>query len=463
MPFHLFFLSSSMTPALEMCSGTAQSIPWWPIFLTWWPAGLLSVMCGTCHQWSKRYLRFHVLQMLIKHCLGESLHYCAWRVAITFVNLYWQLNGQRSESNTVTSKLIEHGFMLVSYLQVKNTLAEVQTFLRDVPCCSQTASLLGCRCLAFLWSRRLEEMLKCGFMLQGSCLSAWHWPPFFTPEGIYRFSPSLHSILGCFCLLCPPLPPSAQLPPTSLFLSPAEYPSNPLPGSFTPQPGTASQPWILTWRWQSGQGLCSSNAPVWYCLPQSLLSPSLGREAAVVCVSLVLCSSGSLLWTHNNSLILITPGPNPAQGTPSPPRWSCQCVPSLRLILKYWEQMHPLLWPDLWPHAASCLRLPQKPQSFFLALNGGKPGGIPQDQLELPCRSHLACGPGINPSACCLTKSTSLSETWRKCLSCKANHSYIFFRKRKMLFTLPTESRLSLLLGDECLCFLGEKRLWGWV
>lgn len=67
-----------------------------------------------------------------------------------------------------------------------------------------TLKQLGCSCLAFLCSQGLEEMLKCGFILQESCPSAWHRPPFFTSEVIHRFRPSLYSILGCFCLLCPP-------------------------------------------------------------------------------------------------------------------------------------------------------------------------------------------------------------------------------------------------------------------
>lgn len=131
-----------------------------------------------------------------------------------FVNLYWQLNGQRPESNTVV--LSEHGFLQVGYFQLKITLAEIQTFLHHAPYCSQTASLLPCSCLASFCSHKLEEMLKCGFMLRELCPPAWHKPPFFTPDLIYRFSPSYWGT-SVFCVS--PLPPSAQLVSPPCFLA----------------------------------------------------------------------------------------------------------------------------------------------------------------------------------------------------------------------------------------------------
>lgn len=71
------FLSSSMTLDLEMRSGTAPSIPWWPMVLMCWPAGLLSAMCGTCHRWSKRYLCFCLcFRNAHKLFLRGNLHYC---------------------------------------------------------------------------------------------------------------------------------------------------------------------------------------------------------------------------------------------------------------------------------------------------------------------------------------------------------------------------------------------------
>lgn len=144
----------------------------------------------------------YVLKMLIKCCLGGSLHYYALCVGIMFVNLYWQLNGQRPESNTVVLKLSEHRYTWVSYLQVKTTLADIQTFLYHAPYCSQTASLLGCSCLAFLCSRRLKRCWNVVLCCRSPAPQPGTYLPLCIASGVK--DSGLHSILGCFCLLCPP-------------------------------------------------------------------------------------------------------------------------------------------------------------------------------------------------------------------------------------------------------------------
>lgn len=153
----------------------------------------------------------YILKTLVKHCLGGSLHYYAQCVGVTCANLYW------SESNTVLLKLSEHRFAWISYLQAKTTLVEIQVFLHHAPSQLPNSSALGCSCLAFLCFQRLEEMLKYGFMLQ----DCWQSEPAPQPSPNLPFllqkwyiHSGLHSILGCFYLLC--LPPSAQLPPTSV-------------------------------------------------------------------------------------------------------------------------------------------------------------------------------------------------------------------------------------------------------
>lgn len=55
-----------------------------------------------------------------------------------------------------------------------------------------------------------------------------------------------------------------------------------------------------------------------------------------------------------------------------------------------------------------------------------------QDQLEVLCSSHLACGSDTNLSAYCLTKAIkSWSEAQRKCLCCKTINLFFFSGTRR--------------------------------
>lgn len=63
----------------------------------------------------------------------------------------------------------------------------------------------------------------------------------------------------------------------------------------------------------------------------------------------------------------------------------------------------------------------------------------------------MSCG--INKSVSSLTNGVYLSEKVAQQII------DVFFRKKKMPFTSPTESRLSSLLEEECLYFLGMRKL----
>lgn len=118
----LFFLSSSMTPALEMPSGTAQSIPWWPMFLMCSPAGLLSAMCGTCHRWSKRFL-------------------CVW--------MFWKCSWNVWKDVCVTAQGVCESLLITSWTKNRKERYSLNfkwawVYVGCIPCSAQTWDLRLC-------------------------------------------------------------------------------------------------------------------------------------------------------------------------------------------------------------------------------------------------------------------------------------------------------------------------------
>lgn len=114
------------------------------------------------------------------------------------MNLYWQLNGQRPESNTVV--LSEHVFLQVSYFQLKITLAEIQTFLHHAPSCSRTASSMQLPCFLLLPQTRRD--VKMWFYAAGVLPLSLAQTSLFHSRTNIQTQPF---ILRYFCLLCPTL------------------------------------------------------------------------------------------------------------------------------------------------------------------------------------------------------------------------------------------------------------------
>lgn len=140
-------------------------------------------------------------------------------------------------------------------------------------------------------------------------------------------------------------------------------------------------------------------------------------------------------------------GPSSIQGTSRPPRWSFQCVPSF-LGLDWCRGTGytyiPMPWPDLWPCSTCYFELPWTCQVAFLRSSWS----VSVSWTEVPG----------------FWQKVSLQVRHRENVSTAQQITGIFYRKKKMLFTLPTESRLSLLLGEECLYFHGKReRLWRWA
>lgn len=140
--------------------------------------------------------------------------------------------------------------------------------------------------------------------------------------------------------------------------------------------------------------------------------------------------------------------------------WVCSQLPGVRLVPRYWVHIH--------SHALS------RPVTLFykllwIAMEGTEPHTLFSWHWMM---ANLACwlarwhswGAAEVYLMPIFWQKVSLRVRHRENISTAQQVTGIFYRKKKMLFTLPTESRLSLLLGEECLYSHGKReRLWKWA